>query len=342
MYRKTVLLIFGGESPEHDVSIMSARNIYAAMDNEKYDVRLCYIDKHGKWWLLNDWVDDVQHNHSGVQIAAVPGTKSFITLPGNNIVKPDVLYVAVHGDSAEDGALQGLAQLLHTPVVGSDVLGHAICWDKLLTKQIVQIVGVPVTPYITYNRGTEIPLYSQCSEKLGSDILFVKPTRAGSSIGVSRVTTAEDFQPAVELAARYSDKVLIEKAIVGRELEVAILGNPPHHKTSGVGEIIPKNAFYSYEEKYAETSQTQVLSKTELDDATAQTIRKYASDAFQALGCKGQARVDFLLGDDGTPYLSEVNTLPGFTDISQYPKLWHEQGIKYPQLIDRLIELALE
>lgn len=341
MTRPTVLLVYGGESPEHDVSIMSARNIYAAMDNAKYKVKLCYVDTHGKWWLLDDWPEDVAH-HGGVQLVAALGGKSFITIPGNSILHIDVIYPAIHGDTAEDGAIQGLAKLLHIPVVGSDVAAHAAGWNKLWTKQLLEVSGIPIVPYRVYRKGGEMPSFSVCTRELGADVLFVKPTQAGSSIGVSRVTTANEFTQALKLAAKYSDTVLIEKVIVGRELEVAVLGNPPHHKTSDVGEIVPKDGFYSYEEKYAATSQTLVYSHAKLTDVMRKKIRRIAHDTFQILECRGLARVDFLMNEDGVLYVNEINTLPGFTNISQYPKLWHEQGVKYPQLIDKLIHLALQ
>jgi D-alanine-D-alanine ligase len=342
MSRQTVLLLFGGESPEHEVSIMSARNIYAAMDNSKYDVLLCYIDKHGKWWLLDSWKDNVKEAHGGLQLVAAMGSKAFITIPGNRMIHPNVLYPAMHGDTAEDGVIQGLAKLLHIPIVGSGLAAHAVGWDKLFTKQLLERNNISVVPYVTYYVGEQKPSYESATEKLASNILFVKPTRAGSSIGVSKVTTSQEFNTALELAAKYSNSVLIEKAIKGRELEVAVLGNPPHHKASDVGEIKPSDDFYSYEEKYAETSQTEVLTHTELEPDVRKTLRETAADVFQYLGCRGQARVDFFLGEDGTVYVNEINTLPGFTNISQYPKLWHEQGIKYPELIDKLIALALQ
>lgn len=342
MTRKNILLVFGGESPEHEVSILSARNIYAAMDNTKYHVDLCYIDTHGKWWLLDGWKENVTEHHGGVQLVAALGNKAFITIPGNRTIHPDVIYPAMHGDTAEDGTLQGVATMLHIPIVGSDGISHAVGWDKLFTKQILAQNNIPTTPSVTYKAGDSQPNYDNMREQLSSDILFVKPTRAGSSIGVSRVTSADEFAAAVALAAKYSPTVLIEKAIAGRELEVAILGNSPHHKASDVGEIKPVNDFYSYEEKYASTSQTEVLTRTDLSEELREKIRQTAWDVFQVLGCRGQARIDFFLAEDGTLYVNEVNTLPGFTNISQYPKLWHEQGIKYPQLIDKLIELALE
>ncbi len=341
MNRQTVLLLFGGESSEHDVSIMSARNVYAAMDGDKYDVKLVYIDRHGKWWLLEEWLENLE-THGGVQLAAVAGTGSFVTIPGNAILRVDVVLPIMHGPNGhEDGALQGLFNLMHIPVVGSGIGASAVCWDKLYTKRLLEAGDIKVAPYEVYRKGEPMPEYTQLQQKLGSE-LFVKPTVAGSSVGVSKVHNASELQPAINVALEHSDTVLIEKSIVGRELEVAVLGNPPHHQESAVGEIIPGEEFYSYEDKYSPTSKAQVVLNADMPSELSDAIRHIAHQAYAVLGCRGLARVDFLVSNDNEIILNELNTLPGFTSISQYPKLWGEQGIKYPELIDRLITLAIE
>lgn len=341
MSRQTVLLLFGGESSEHDVSIMSARNVYAAMDNEKYDVQLCYIDRKGKWWLLEAWRENL-HEHGGVQLAPVPGLRSFITVPGDKVLHIDVVFPVMHGENGhEDGAVQGMMNLAHIPVVGCGLGASAVCWDKLYTKQLLSANNILVTPYKVYRRGQPLPNYEQLTNELGQE-LFVKPTSAGSSVGVSKVHAASELEPAIMLALENADTVLIEKAITGRELEVGVLGNPPRHTTSGVGEIIPGEEFYSYDDKYSANSQAQVLTHADISDELRNSLQAIAHNAFAVLGCKGLARVDFLVSESGEIYLNELNTLPGFTNISQYPKLWGEEGVKYPQLIDRLIELAFE
>lgn len=338
MSRLTILLLFGGESSEHDVSVMSASNVYAAMDDEKYDVRLCYIDKAGKWWLLENWPTNLDM-HGGVQLAPVPGSSAFLTIPGNRPLHVDVLFPVLHGENGhEDGAVQGLANLAHIRVIGSDLGASAVCWDKLYTKQLLAQNGVPIVPYHVHRVGDDIPDYDSIVNELAAP-LFVKPTVAGSSIGVSKVHNREEFAPAIEEAAKHGSIVLIEKAITGRELEVAVLGNPPTHQESGVGEIIPGEEFYSYEDKYATDSKAQVVTNADISDVVRQSIQQTAHRAYQLLGCKGLARVDFFADESGI-YLNEFNTLPGFTSISQYPKLWQEQGISYSTLIDRLIELA--
>lgn len=338
MSQQTILLLFGGESSEHDVSVMSASNVYAAMDNEKYDVELCYIDQAGKWWLLENWPNNLSQ-HGGVQLAPVPGSGAFLTLPGNRPLHVDVLFPVLHGENGhEDGAIQGLANLAHIPVVGSGLGASAVCWDKLYTKQLLEQNNIPVVPYYVHRASDERPDYNELVAELGEQ-LFIKPTVAGSSIGVSKVHNESELVPAIELALKYAPTVLIEKAITGRELEVAILGNPPSHQESGVGEIIPGEEFYSYEDKYATDSKARVVTNADISDELREDIRQTAHRAYQSLDCRGLARVDFFADESGI-YINEFNTLPGFTNISQYPKLWQEQGVSYAALIDRLIELA--
>ncbi len=338
MSRQTILLLFGGESSEHDISVMSASNVYAAMDNEKYDVRLGYIDKAGKWWLLENWPTNLSM-HGGVQLTPVPGSSAFLTIPGNHPLHVDVLFPVLHGENGhEDGAVQGLANLTHIRVIGSGLGASAMCWDKLYTKQLLAQNAIPVVPYRVHRVGAEVPNYSELTAQLGEPF-FVKPTVAGSSIGVSMVHNREEFIPAIELASRHGSVVLIEQAISGRELEVAVLGSPPTHQESGVGEIIPGEEFYSYEDKYATDSKAQVITHAEISDETCQLIQQTAHKAYELLGCRGLARVDFFADENGV-YLNEFNTLPGFTNISQYPKLWQDQGVSYSTLVDRLIEFA--
>lgn len=339
MSKLSVLLVFGGESSEHDVSISSARNVYAAMDNFKYDTKLCYVDRRGKWWLLDDWAQNLAI-HGGAQLVAVPGAKSFITLPGNQVVHLDVILSVIHGHGGEDGTIQGLADLLHLPIVGCDTVASAVCWDKVVTKKILEQNGIQTSPYVVHYASESPPSYEAITSQLGSPI-FVKPARAGSSIGVSKVRIADEFAQALEEAHKHSAAVLIEKAIVGRELEIAVLGNPPHHKVSGVGEIIPGEDFYSYDDKYSKDSKAQVIPKADVDPAIRENMQAVANRAYEVLGCRGLARIDFLLSSDNELYINELNTLPGFTNISQYPKLWHEAGMKYPELVDKIIELAL-
>lgn len=340
MQRTTVLLLFGGESSEHDVSISSARNVYAAMDDTKFDVVLCFIDRHGKWWLLEDLPAQIDISRAP-QLVAGLGSRSFITLPGNKIISPDVILPILHGKNGEDGSVQGLAQLLHIPIVGCDMTGSVLAMDKIAAKEIFQVRGLNVVPYQVYHKGEPQPSFEELTQKLGSPI-FVKPVRAGSSVGISKVEDKASFDEALESALQHDEFVLIEQAVPGaRELEVAVLGTPPHHRATKAGEIRPDRDFYDYESKYNNDSHSELIIPADIDEATATEIHRQALLAYDALKCRGFSRVDFFLSADNTLYINEINSIPGFTNISMYPKLWRESGISYPELIEQLIAIAL-
>lgn len=340
MRRTSVLLLFGGESPEHEVSLASARNVYAAIDDSSYDVQPVYIAKDGKWWLTNQ-ITEVTADETVRHLAPVPGSGSFVTLPDYKIIRPDVIFPVLHGRGGEDGSVQGLAELLHIPVVGCDMTASAVGMDKLLTKRIWQAAGLPVVPYETYAFDMTIPDFVSVASRLDSDVLFVKPTRTGSSIGVSRATDDKSLSDAIVSAHQFDREILIEKGIQGRELEIAVLGNPPDFDVSPIGEIRPNAEFYDYETKYSATSRAEVIVPAQLENGTAERISLLARQAYTAIRAAGMARIDFFLSDDGQIYLNEINTIPGFTNISMYPKLWHQAGLSYTKLINRLIELAL-
>ncbi len=339
MDRPTVLLLFGGESPEHDVSISSARNVYAAIDNAKFDLVLGYIDRQGKWWLLDKLEDDVSP-HGAPQLAPVLGSGSFVTFPSSRIIKPDVIFPILHGKNGEDGSVQGLAQLLHIPVVGCDMTASSIVMDKVATKEILTANGIKVVPFVSHRAGDTNPDFNHLSMKLGSP-MFVKPSRAGSSFGVTKVYSEDELERALTAAHKYDDVALIERGVSGRELEVSVLGNPPTHETSGVCEVKTPEGFYDYEAKYASTSTAEFMIPANLPDDVTEKVRAIAGKVYAALGCKGLARVDFFLVDDATIYVNELNTIPGFTNLSVYPKLWREAGLPYSKLIERLIFLGL-
>ncbi len=334
-----MLMLFGGESSEHDVSISSARNVYAAIDDDKYDVVLCYIDRQGKWWLLDTFdmqisVDDAP------QLLPVLGGHGFVTMPVGKTIKPDVILPILHGRNGEDGTVQGLAQLLHIPIVGCDVTASSIGMDKVASKEIATVHGIEVVPYVVHRTGEDAPDFNKLSMQLGSPV-FVKPSRAGSSVGVSKAHTETELAEALTTAHRHDNVVLVEQAVTARELEIAILGTPPHHRVSGVGEIVPGEDFYSYDDKYAGGSKARVVVPADISDDVEQLIQDTARTIYQAIGCSGLSRIDFFLAEDDTLYFNEINTLPGFTNISMYPKLWRQQGISYPQLIEQLIEDTL-
>ena len=340
MDRAKVLLLFGGESSEHDVSISSARNVYAAIDDELYDTYLGYIDKHGKWWLLENF--DMRVDTSDApQLLPVLGGHGFVTMPEGKAIKPDVIMPILHGRNGEDGSVQGVAQLLHVPIVGCDVAASSIAMNKLSCKEILQANGMQTAPYEVHRNYDEQPDFGRLTMRLGNP-LFVKPARAGSSVGVSKVHNESEFREALVEAHKHDSIVLIEKAIAGRELECAILGTPPHHRVSGVGEIIPGDDFYTYEEKYSSNSKTQINIAADIDTSEKEKIQKIALRVYEKLDCSGLARIDFMRSDDGTLYVMEVNTLPGFTNISMYPKLWKQEGTSYSELIRLLIDDALK
>jgi D-alanine-D-alanine ligase len=334
------MLLFGGESSEHTVSISSARNVFAALDDTKYDVVLGYIDKEGQWWLLDNMTDQI--DTAGLpQLLPVLGSGSFITIPSSDVIKPDVILPVLHGVNCEDGKIQGLANLLHIPIVGSGVEASAIAMDKVTTKQLLENNGVKTSPYEVHLSDEPFSSFHQLSDKLGSP-LFIKPANEGSSVGISKVSNDDELSAALIEAHKYDKKVLIEKTITGRELEVGVLGSGTNIRVSGVGEIIPDRDFYDYDSKYDTASQTKVIVPADLPAEISEKIREITKKSFVVLGCSGFSRVDFLLSDDNEIYLNEVNTLPGFTNISMYPKLWRQEGMTYSALVDALISDALE
>jgi D-alanine-D-alanine ligase len=334
------MLLFGGESSEHAVSISSARNVFAALDDTKYDVILGYIDKEGQWWLLENMSDPIDITGAS-KLLPMLGVGSFTTIPSNETVKPDVILPILHGVNCEDGKIQGLAHLMHIPIVGSGVEASAVCMDKVTTKQILEHSDIKTTPFEVHLSDSPYSSFHQLSEKLGSP-LFVKPANEGSSVGISKASNDEELSSALTEAHKYDKKVLIEKTIKGRELEVGVLGSGARVRESGVGEIVPDRDFYDYDSKYDPTSQTKVIIPADLPPETIEKIRSITKNAYAVLGCEGLARIDFLLSEDNEIYLNEVNTLPGFTNISMYPKLWRQEGMTYSALIDALISDALE
>lgn len=348
MTRKTqVGLIFGGNSSEYEVSIMSGHNIYNAIDQDKFDVHPIWITNDGylaseadSFKVLKDPHYTVQNPHKVANIS------NLIELA--NLPEIDVFFPIVHGNLGEDGSLQGLFRILDKPFVGDDVLSAAVTMDKEFTKILAQRAGVPVADWIAIKRfeydeeNNAKCDYAKVSEKLGSD-LFVKPSNQGSSVGVHHVTNEKEYREALADAFRYDDKVLVEETIHGTEVEVAVLGNDKP-LVSGVGQIInAAGTFYSYENKYDDDSTTTLQIPAELPAEIVEKIRANALKVYQATECSGLARVDSTLREsDQKIVLTEVNALPGFTNISMYPKLFEEAGIPYSELITRLIEIGQE
>ncbi|MBH3424300.1 MULTISPECIES: D-alanine--D-alanine ligase [Pseudomonas] len=352
MSKLRVGIIFGGRSAEHEVSLQSARNIVDALDRTRFEPVLIGIDKAGHWHL-NDTSNFLLNqenpalialNQSNRELAVVPGKASqqLVETSGQGLLEHvDVIFPIVHGTLGEDGCLQGLLRMADLPFVGADVLGSAVCMDKDISKRLLRDAGIAVAPFITLNRGNAArTTFDQARQKLGLP-LFVKPANQGSSVGVSKVADAAEYLAAIELALGFDEKVLVESAVKGREIECAVLGNE-RPIASGCGEIVVRDGFYSYDSKYIDDQAAQVLVPADISVEASERIRALAVQAFEVLGCAGLARVDVFLCEDGEVLINEVNSLPGFTRISMYPKLWQAAGMSYSELVSRLIELALE
>ncbi|HEX8594000.1 MAG TPA: D-alanine--D-alanine ligase [Pseudomonas sp.] len=348
--KTSVAILFGGQSSEHEVSLQSARNVINAIDRGSYDLTLIGIDKQGRWlrfderdYLLN--ANDPAHiklSTSGQVLSLLPGSQGgqFVEIAsGDTLPRIDVAFPLIHGASGEDGCLQGLLRLLAIPFVGPDVLGSAACMDKDVTKRLLRDAGINVAPSVVLTRGQSAD-FAEVVAKLGLP-LFVKPASQGSSVGVSKVTDQAGFVAALALAFEFDHKVLIEQGIVGREVECAVLGNH-QPQVSVCGEVVANDEFYAYDTKYLNGDQARIAIPAELEPQLSEQVRECALRAYRVLECAGLARVDFFVTQARDIIINEVNTIPGFTSISMYPKLWQASGLNYADLIDRLITLALE
>ncbi len=357
MENKTrVGVLFGGKSTEHEVSIASAKNVIRAIDKEKYDVVLIGMDKKGNWYLneaYQDFLDKTAEGKMKEAIGAGFGERVFIVpneqaagqlirlSDGQQLETIDVFYPVLHGPFGEDGTVQGMLKLLNVPYVGADVLGTAVGMDKDIMKKLLIAEGIPVGDYIClmhYNKDDFS--YENIVDRLGLPV-FVKPSNAGSSVGISKVRTKEEYETAIEEAFKYDNKVLIEAFIDGREIECAVLGNE-FPKASVLGEIVPSHDFYSYDAKYLDDKGAALMIPAPLDEALTARIRKIAVQAFQALCHEGLGRVDFFLTKTNEIYIIEINSMPGFTNISMYPQLWAATGVSQTELVDKLIQLGIQ
>ncbi len=343
-------ILFGGKSAEHEVSLQSAKNVVDAIDKDKYEVSLIGIDKTGRWllpdqakFLLNAGDPKLiklnQENKQGVIIAPQSGGQ----LTGLSDKDPrstiDVIFPILHGPFGEDGTVQGLLKLAGVPFVGAGVLASAVGMDKDIAKRLLRDAGISIGKYLTIKESDTIDFETAAAD-LGSPF-FVKPANLGSSVGISKVKSEAEFEKAVSEAFQYDTKVLIEEFIAGRELECSALGNQDP-VASGVGEVISNHDFYSYEAKYIDEHGAGLEIPANISTETSEQVRDLAIKTFKALSCEGLARVDLFLKSDGSLVVNEINTMPGFTNISMYPRLWEASGISYSELIDRLIALALE
>jgi D-alanine-D-alanine ligase len=346
-----VLLVFGGRSAEHEVSVVSARSVSAALDHRRYDVVAVGIDKEGGWHLLpgppalpgtGELPAVGAGAGSDVSLDRVPGTRELVSSAGDR--EPiDVVFPLVHGPFGEDGTLQGLFEMAGIPYVGAGVLASAVGMDKAVQKILFTAAGLPVVPHevVTEREWREDPeAVTARAEALGTP-LFVKPAALGSSVGITKVKTLADLPPAVDDAFRHGRKALIEQAAEGaREIECGVLGNEDP-VASVPGEIVPAAEFYDYRAKYLDES-TRLVVPAEVPTEVAEEAQRMAVAAFRAIDAAGMARVDFFYREPDELIVNEINTIPGFTTVSMYPRLWEASGIPYPELVDRLIRLALE
>lgn len=330
--KPTILLLYGGESPEHDVSIQSASNIFASIDTSMYKVVACFIDKQGHWWES----PEIGHHKQRPIIPIIGEPAVIVNGKRQNI---SCIFPVLHGQYGEDGSVQGLAKLMHVPVVGCDIDGSAVCMDKILTKKLLAADGIPVVPFIEHHAESKIS-YAAAAKQLGKT-LFIKPARLGSSVGVHKADSKSAFDTALKAALAHDSIVLIEAAIAAREIEVAVLGTQQKPEASMPGEITPDRDFYDYASKYDANSTSALTIPAALPPTLTKQIQAMAVQAFTTLRCQGLARVDFFVGAKNEVFINEVNTMPGFTNISMYPKLWEANGKPQQQLITELIELAL-
>jgi D-alanine-D-alanine ligase len=352
MGKLRVGVIFGGRSAEHEVSLQSAKNIVDALDRERFEPVLVGIDKEGRWHLndASDYLLNQENpalialNRSNRELAVVPGKaeQQLVETGSRQLLDHvDVIFPIVHGTQGEDGCLQGLLRMADIPFVGSDVLGSAICMDKDVSKRLLRDAGIAITPFVSLTRASAARTpFAEAQRKLGLP-LFIKPANMGSSVGVSKVEDEAAYDEAVRLALAFDDKVLVESAVKGREIECAVLGNE-QPIASGCGEIVVGSGFYSYDSKYIDEDAAKVVVPADIPAEASERIRQLAVEAFLALECSGLARVDVFLTETGEVLINELNSLPGFTRISMYPKLWQAAGMTYSELVSRLIDLAIE
>lgn len=352
MGKKTVAVVFGSVSSEHEVSLISAASVLRNIPRDRYDVIMLGITKDGRWYEYTGDIELIKQNkwlESGCITPAVlspdrsVGGIQRITKNGVENVPVDVVFPVLHGEHGEDGTIQGLLELAGIPYVGCGVLASSTCMDKETTHILLESAEIKTAPWAVMT-SADLSKFEKIEPLIAKNLgypVFVKPANTGSSVGVSKAKSKEALYDALKHAFQYDRKVLIETAIVGDEIECAVLGNYHECIASEVGEIVPRHEFYDYEGKYLDDS-TDLYIPARIPDAIAEKIKQTACRAFAVMGCTGLSRVDFFVLQNGAVIVNEINTIPGFTSISMYPKLFEAAGIPYPQLIDRLIQLALD
>lgn len=351
-----VAVLCGARSTEHEVSLVSAYNIVKAIDRDKYDVYIVGISKSGEWrqYSTEDFAVNAENGVGNVHLSEQPisgrlavrqCSREFYDIDNNKVAfECDIVFPAVLGNYAEDGLMQGLLRMMDVPFTTSDTLGSAVGFDKDISYRLMRDAGLPVAKFVTLRKNFDRPSYDDIKSELGTGTIFVKPANAGSSVGVSKVTDQNSLNTALELAFEYDVKVIVQAAVVGREVEISVTGNIGNFKTSVVGEIIEKDPedFYSYENKYINSSNVDLIAPAEISDELYQQISQAAIKVCEILECEGFGRVDFFIDQNNQIYVNEINTMPGFTSISMFPRLWDKSGTSYPELIEWLLNLAVE
>jgi D-alanine-D-alanine ligase len=346
--RLRIGILFGGRSGEHEVSVISAASVLNALDPAKYEPVAIGITKDGRWLAgtaAHKMLPEVLRSGDGVMLSADPNVAALVPVADSrrDALRVDVVFPVLHGTYGEDGTVQGLLDLAGLPYVGSGVLGSAVGMDKDMQKRLFQQAKLPIVDFLAILRAEWEKSPSKVIRAIRKKFrfpVFVKPATLGSSVGMTKAHDAKELTAAMNLAAEFGQKIIVERAIRGREIEISILGNE-EPKASIPGEIVPHREFYDYTAKYLEEG-TRLLIPAKLSRAQVKKFQDYAVRAFRCLECLGMARVDFFLENrTGRIFLNEVNTIPGFTSISMYPKLWEASGLGYRDLLDRLIELAL-
>lgn len=343
--KKKIAVLFGGRSKEHEISILSGLSIIKNLSPEKYIVYPIYINKEGKWFFIKD-IEDSKNlfANSRCLIRSIRIGDITLEVNGGESFKPDVMFPALHGPHGEDGTIQGMLEILGIPYAGCKVLASAIAMDKIFSKTIFKKNGLPVVPFI----GLNINRWEKDKKSINNFIkkklnlpVFVKPSNLGSSIGITKVNDLNDLDQAIETASNYDKRIIIEKGINAREIECSVMGNDEPY-SSLPGEIIPAREYYDYEAKYIDGN-TRLLIPAQLTKKQISEVKKLAVAAYSAINCTGFARVDFLLDKSEEKfYISEINTIPGFTQYSMFHRLWALSGITFPQVLDRIIDYALE
>lgn len=333
-------LLYGGKSAEHDISIISALNILEEIYYNIYQVIPVYITREGNWikGAVIESSDQIP-SLNDMRLDASEETFDFRELQAENII----VFPVLHGPNGEDGTIQGLLEVLDVPYVGSGVLGSAAGMDKIISKTLFEKAGIPVLPYVPIHPADWSAIREEVLDRIEDHLtypLYVKPANLGSSVGISEVVTGDELEEAIELAFTYDHRVLVEQGISAREVEVAILGNDDVN-TSVVGELVKENQFYDYDSKYV-NNEVALQIPAEMPQDLSSRLREYAKDAFIAIDGKGISRADFFVTNDEKIYINELNTFPGFTTISMYPKLWEATGLSYGDLIEELIQLGIQ